>query len=125
MSPASHTQPQPNLAHMPLQVDITDEYNYGRCNVKCSGANAIMECKNQVCGIESCVGPYDDCDRNAVNGCEKNTDTDLDNCGRCFNRCVLPQATSACVDRKCKVQSCNTGFDNCDGNDNNGCEVGA
>lgn len=51
-------------------VDLsTNSDNCGACNVKC-GPN--MECSGGGC---QCVAGYSDCDGNAVNGCETNTDS--------------------------------------------------
>jgi hypothetical protein len=37
--------------------------------------------------------------------------------------CNLPNASSICQNNMCVIQSCNTGFGNCDANAQNGCEV--
>jgi hypothetical protein len=55
------------------------------------------------------------------NGCEVNKDNDPLNCGTCAP-CTLPPATPACAMGVCTVASCDSGYLNCDGFANNGCE---
>jgi hypothetical protein len=70
-----------------------------------------------------CNPPYADCDGRANNGCETNTQTDVNNCGACGTRCSLPNATSACVNSSCQVSACSAGSSDCDANPANGCEI--
>jgi hypothetical protein len=63
-----------------------------------------------------------DCDGDPKNGCETDLATATGHCGFCGNVCpARANAFPACVAGKCDV-GCNTGFDNCDGNKENGCE---
>ncbi len=48
--------------------------------------------------------------------------TTTTSCGRCDNRCVAPNATSACSAGACTF-TCNAGFADCDMNPSNGCET--
>jgi len=41
--------------------------------------------------------------------CDANTETDVDNCGSCDNRCAVPGAVPACVDSKCVISECLAG----------------
>jgi hypothetical protein len=70
-----------------------------------------------------CNPPYADCDGRANNGCETNTQTDVNNCGACGTRCSLPNATNSCVNSTCQVSACSAGYRDCDGNPANGCET--
>ena len=56
---------QTNLAHC------------GRCDNRCSVANAMPLCLNGTCGVGACNAPFGDCDSSGANGCETNTQTDL------------------------------------------------
>jgi len=57
------------------------------------------------------------------------TDDDCDPfsgvCSHPFNSasCTLPNATGICSGGDCSIDSCNSGYSNCDGNPGNGCEV--
>lgn len=52
--------------------------------------------------------------------------TDVGHCGACDNRCAarIPSANTACMSGVCRLVSCLSGFDDCDGVEANGCEVG-
>ncbi|MBE2250417.1 MAG: hypothetical protein IAE78_12815, partial [Myxococcus sp.] len=70
---------------------------------------------------ELCNNIDDDCDGTVDNGFP--IDNDVNNCGGCGVVCALPNATPTCAMRTCRVQTCNSGYANCDGLDPNGCEV--
>ena len=100
------------------EKDLTsDSEHCGNCNNSC-GANGI--CVNSECG---CIFPYMDCNNLLSDGCEVNIDKDKNNCGGCDNLCsLLNTAVNICIDGRCKVESCISGYGNCDGEDSNGCE---
>src|SRR5262249_52578918 len=66
---------------------------------------------------------FRDCDGNAANGCEVDTDSDAKNCAGCGNVCTVANAIASCVNATCGVGSCKAGFGDCDGNPANGCEL--
>lgn len=74
-------------------------------------------------GYGNCATGYHDCDADASNGCEINVSDDPLNCGGCGIVCAADNATSACVAGQCAVASCEPGFDDCDLDPSNGCEV--
>jgi len=95
----------------------------GACGTVCpSPAGATAACNNGTCGF-TCAAGLANCDNNTTNGCEQNTATDVNNCGGCARRCVLPNADASCTAGACQVLRCLTGFADCDGNPANGCEV--
>ncbi|MFO0563478.1 MAG: hypothetical protein U0269_35975 [Polyangiales bacterium] len=105
-------------------VDLqSDTSNCGTCGTACSIANATAACAMGACGIASCNAGFGNCDGNAMNGCETNTNTSLSHCGGCGMGCAPANATGACTAGACGIASCNAGFANCDGNPANGCEV--
>ena len=64
-----------------------------------------------------------DCDGNPSNGCEVDL-TRLENCDRCGHACIMREAYGSCVpSRGCVIQRCAAGWNDCDGNPDNGCEV--
>jgi hypothetical protein len=96
----------------------------GMCGMRCTApANATSTCTAGACGF-TCLAGFADCDGNAANGCEVNTNTSAAHCGRCRNACTAgANSTAACVTGACTIGSCATGFANCDNTAANGCEV--
>jgi len=74
-------------------------------------------------GYGNCATGYYDCDADASNGCEINLSDDPLNCGGCGIVCSADNASSTCLAGQCAVASCEAGFDDCDLNPANGCEV--
>lgn len=72
------------------------------------------------CSVEICNGADDDCDGNV--------DEDFDfasdeaNCGTCGNVCNFANGTGMCQAGDCLVTGCDTGFGDCNGRSNDGCE---
>ncbi len=104
-----------------FQADIA---NCGACNNACSTApNAAASCNAGTCGI-ACNFGFGNCDNSAGNGCEINTQADINNCGACNNACPpVANGNRGCTAGNCGIASCNSGFSNCDGNGANGCET--
>ncbi len=46
----------------------------------------------------------------------------LDDCGACGASCARANATASCAGDSCHIDSCDAGFDSCDGEDSTGCE---
>ncbi|MFO0649188.1 MAG: hypothetical protein U0326_23300 [Polyangiales bacterium] len=100
-----------------------DESNCGMCGNACRVTGGTPVCAAGACGISRCDMGLEDCDMSASNGCEINTQTDVNNCGGCGSRCTLPHATPTCAAGACRVGTCETGFADCNGNPADGCEV--
>jgi len=95
----------------------------GACGNRCTIPNAMPACTNGTCTVGTCTAPNADCDTNATNGCEVNTQTDTAHCGGCGMACATrPNATAACAAGMCQY-TCATGFQDCDGDPSNGCEA--
>lgn len=103
----------------------TDPQNCGACGNACpvpAQANAV--CTDGVCGIGQCLLNYGDCDGNAQNGCETLLVNDPAHCGSCAQSCqAVAHGSAACNQGTCGVGICNTGFADCDGDAQNGCEA--
>ncbi len=101
----------------------TSAANCGACGRACApAANSTPTCAMSTCGL-TCNAGFGNCDMNAANGCETNTNTSVTNCGACGRACTAgPNQTAACTTGACRL-TCNTGFGDCDGNAANGCET--
>jgi hypothetical protein len=100
----------------------TDPAHCGDCDTSCTLDHAESACAGGYCKVDSCKAPYEDCDGNAGDGCEKNLSTDPDNCGACGKKCSTHNGTPACANASCTF-TCNEGFDDCDKEPGNGCEA--
>jgi hypothetical protein len=113
-----------NNATNGCEINInSDPNNCGACGNVCSSANGAATCTNGSCGIGTCTAGFANCDNNATNGCETNTNTNINNCGGCGIACNVANGVPACTNGSCGVSACNAGFANCDGNPANGCEI--
>ncbi len=101
----------------------SDVNHCGNCSTICSVLNGVPKCNNGVCEIDRCNTPYKDCKNGYADGCETNTNTDVNNCGGCNKKCSAPNATSKCVNGFCVIDKCDSGFKDCDGVYSTGCEI--
>jgi hypothetical protein len=100
----------------------TDAKNCGDCGTVCNLQNAQSICSNGKCAIDSCNAGFADCDGLVDNGCEVNTNTNPDHCGGCAAACSKNNGAPTCALGACSI-ACNPGFENCDANVANGCEI--
>lgn len=103
------------------ETSTTTTTNCGACGAVCDYANASESCSTGSCALGNCTNGFGNCDGNAANGCERSTTTVTD-CGGCNVACTRANAQTSCGTGTCALSSCNTGFGNCDSNDENGCE---
>jgi hypothetical protein len=102
------------------EVDLlSDATNCKTCNSACVSP---LVCRNGACATSSCTATYLDCDGVPGNGCEADTQRDSSNCGSCGNKCSSANGTPSCVSGSC-VMTCNSGWGDCNGNANDGCET--
>lgn len=86
------------------EIDLrSDALNCGRCANLCSLPNATPMCLNSACAIAACAPGYTNCNNQALDGCEVNTNGDPRNCGGC--NVVCPVNAPACVAGVCKANS--------------------
>lgn len=106
------------------EVDLqADPDHCGGCGAACSGAGTTTRaCVAGVC-TPTCDAAHADCDEDGKTGCEVDVVTDPDHCGTCATSCS-PQNVKArlCVAGAC-TPVCNSGFDDCSTNTNDGCET--
>ncbi|MGE0789820.1 MAG: hypothetical protein AB7S26_29375, partial [Sandaracinaceae bacterium] len=86
-------------------------------------SHATLVCTGGTCSLGSCEPGYGDCDGDPANGCETNTDTELDHCGACDASCTVANGEGACASGTCTVARCSAGYDDCDGDAADGCET--
>jgi hypothetical protein len=95
----------------------------GMCGMLCAPTNAMGMCAGGTCRVGECRTNFGDCNGTVTDGCESSLLTDPAHCGSCPAACpTRPNATATCSNGTCGA-ACNTGFGNCDGNPNNGCET--
>ena len=99
----------------------TNQNNCGTCGTMCQNPGGTTTCSGGNC-MPVCTGSNLDCDGDVNNGCETDTNTDINNCGACAVQCTNPNGVTSCSGGTCNP-ICNPGFDDCDGNPNNGCET--
>jgi hypothetical protein len=73
--------------------------------------------------VAACNTGFEDCDRQAGNGCETRVDRDAKSCGVCGNACAFDHGVAACRKGVCALEGCVEGYASCDGDPANGCEV--
>jgi Cys-rich repeat protein len=99
-----------------------DVNHCGACGKVCNLANAKAKCETGACVPESCTVGFADCDKDPANGCEINVDSNPAHCTACGMACTIANGTAGC-NKGCTVQSCKTGFGDCDKDAMNGCEA--
>src|SRR6185436_120507 len=100
----------------------TNASNCGACGNICTNAHGTTTCTTGAC-VPSCTAGFGNCDGNATNGCETNTNTSITSCGACGTACNYANAAGVCNTGVCALGTCNAGFGNCDANNANGCEA--
>ncbi|MBO4351281.1 MAG: hypothetical protein J6A01_10095 [Proteobacteria bacterium] len=104
-------------------------YSGESCSQDCSALPNVASgsCNNGSCIIQGCMPGYSNCDALWNNGCEKEgecnpTPSDPNVCTpECSS---LPHVgETSCNNNSCTIQSCQTGYNNCDADPSNGCEV--
>ncbi len=99
-----------------------DPGNCGGCGTSCTAPHASAACNAGQCAAGNCDPGWGDCDGDAKNGCEANLHVDPNNCTACGTQCALKNAVPGCSDG-CYITACNFGFDDCNQDPKDGCEL--
>ncbi|MBI5535744.1 MAG: SUMF1/EgtB/PvdO family nonheme iron enzyme [Deltaproteobacteria bacterium] len=98
-----------------------DPTHCGSCTKVCSTVHATATCTGGNCAIV-CASGWGNCDGNIDTGCEVDLNTSTGNCGSCAKACGSANGTPSCASGVCAI-ACGSGWGNCDGVTDNGCEV--
>lgn len=105
------------------EVDLRSNADHcNTCGNFCSALNGTAACDERVCIVASCDPGFADCNGKYSDGCEVNTNTSIDHCGACNERCEIENATAECQAGECRVKTCLGTYRDCDGNGTD-CEV--
>jgi hypothetical protein len=107
------------------EIDLRSTEACGACGNDCSALPHVLSaaCSEEgECGDLTCEQGWADCDGASENGCEQTLSTN-GHCGRCGRVCARDNATTDCSSGSCALSECNEGFDDCNGNVDDGCEA--
>ena len=107
------------------EADLLSSLDHcGACGATCAPANGVGVCNDGACAIDGCALGFADCDLAVDTGCEINVLANPANCGACGNVCDLPNvAAHLCLEGGCGIASCDDGFEDCNGDPADGCEI--
>ncbi len=100
-----------------------DMDNCGACGNTCQLSHASAICDNGSCQVDSCDATWADCDSLPNNGCERDLDSDIQNCGACDNDCHAMNAEVSCQSGTCMMGDCLEGYGDCNTDAGDGCEA--
>jgi hypothetical protein len=106
-----------------------DSQNCGGCGNDCADNIQHADgagCLSGACNYSVCHFNYGDCDGDRTDGCETDLRTSTPHCGDCDTDCntqVLHASSITCSNNLCNYGSCLSGYGDCDGNRQNGCET--
>jgi len=92
------------------------------CLVPSDCASGVCETTTLRC-VVFCVQGTDECDADVSVECETNVLTSADHCGACGNACEFAQAVAGCSGGECHIESCQSPWENCNEDPEDGCEV--
>ncbi|PKN47410.1 MAG: hypothetical protein CVU63_06450 [Deltaproteobacteria bacterium HGW-Deltaproteobacteria-20] len=107
-----------------------DEYDEGPASPASDGGTDssvvgdVSEASTDVVSEQAgCPSGFADCDQDPSNGCETDLQTSASHCGECQARCESDVWDVGCVQGACRVLSCPTGLDDCNGSVTDWCET--
>ena len=94
--------------------DCATGYSCNTISGKC------LKNEGQICGTDGDCYSGNCCDNSGTKHC-RNLTNDQNNCGSCNNVCQQTHSSNVCLGSQCSP-TCNSGYANCSGNTNTGCE---
>lgn len=106
------------------EADLGVLASCGACGNDCLGLPHVesASCSDMVCGDLVCEEGWDDCNGDPDDGCEQPLNT-VDDCGACGRECAAAHGAPGCDDGTCLITSCDPGWDDCNGEVDDGCEA--
>jgi hypothetical protein len=92
------------------------------CNTCTCDASGSFICTRLYCPV-TCEPDSADCDGVRENGCEADLQNSVENCGQCGYYCAHAGASSVCKAGGCFLDRCMDGYEDCNGDPNDGCEA--
>ncbi len=101
-----------------------DPQHCGACDATCTAvANATAVCLDGTCDW-ICQPDHQNCNQLSDDGCEASLNDDPTNCSKCGAACAaVTNGTPGCQNGKCVIDSCATGYDDCNQLGDDGCET--
>ena len=111
--------------HASCETDLRrDSEHCGSCQGACrfgvEAPHASALCEAGACKLR-CAAGYGDCNGARDDGCEVSLTTDGD-CGACGRTCSADHAQARCIEAQCALTGCETGWGDCNGARDDGCE---
>ena len=106
------------------EVDLDALANCGSCTTDCGGLPHVQSasCNGETCVDLTCEDGWDDCNGDPLDGCEQPLNTNPA-CGACGRSCTAAQGEASCATGSCEVTSCEPGWEDCNGELDDGCEA--
>lgn len=102
------------------ETSLLKESSCGSCTTPCN-AGEICDA-NLTCKTSECSPGTADCDQSGT--CSTDIENDESNCGGCGITCdSVNNGTTKCSGRECVVETCVSGFDDCNQDVSDGCEA--
>ena len=107
------------------EAPLTTDMNCGACGHACTVAHGQGRCAEGQCALIGCEPGWGNCDSDS-NACERALNS-VESCGSCERRCQIPHAVPRCtvnpgVAARCEIERCEDGWQDCNGNLEDGCE---
>lgn len=96
--------------------------NCAACGDRCSFSHGVAGCADSRCVLEGCNAGFASCNRSTSDGCETTLGS-ASNCTSCGDDCSFSHGSGSCLRGGCRLTDCDSGWDDCDGSDSNGCEA--
>ena len=101
---------------------MQDATHCGACGAACAERpRTSVGCASGECAYACDIG-WDDCNGDPGDGCEARLGS-VSHCGGCNIRCLIVNATPACISGTCRLAECTTGWADCDRRLDTGCEI--